>query len=397
MVVWNFSAEALEGRCDAYAQAVSGLKECYGFDFVSMGLTEQVGAPLRWVYSAGATGERHKRIALAPGHGIGGIVIKAGKPMWFDDIDEQIDPCEYSSYPIVFAEDLRSFCCLPLVRSGRVVGALLCAFRSPGARHRDAYLQLIADLDGRFCDCGVVADDFISLGGPERPASPAVAAPGRSEISRIIEAQENERKRIARELHDGIAQEILMLSFAVRRLDALVDSELAKGLVGEATGRIDHILEEIHNISVELRPSTLDHLGLVAALRSQTAMFEKTYGVEVAFGGSLPTDTRFAPEVETQAYRVCQEAILNSCKYSGADRATVRLDLENGWLRVQVADEGCGFDVAHPVVRGSGCGLAGMRERAALVAGTLSIESGDRGTVVELRIPVGDAVEEGAR
>lgn len=102
MVASNFTESELAGERGEYDEAVHRIKVKYGFDFVSMGLTAFVGAPLKWIYSAGATGERYRRIVLAPGHGIGGIVIKSGKPMMFVDIDEQIDPREYSSYPIVF-------------------------------------------------------------------------------------------------------------------------------------------------------------------------------------------------------------------------------------------------------------------------------------------------------
>lgn len=87
----NFSERELAGACEKYARAVNDIKDRYGFDFVSIGLTAFIGAPLKWIYSAGATGERHRRIVLAPGHGIGGITIKAGKPMMFTNIDEEID------------------------------------------------------------------------------------------------------------------------------------------------------------------------------------------------------------------------------------------------------------------------------------------------------------------
>ena len=88
MAASNFPEDTLAGACAEYTQAVSKVCERYGFDFVAIGLTAFVGAPLKWIYSAGATGERHKRIVLAPGHGIGGIVIKSGKPMLFTDIDD---------------------------------------------------------------------------------------------------------------------------------------------------------------------------------------------------------------------------------------------------------------------------------------------------------------------
>ena len=339
----NFSERELAGACEKYARAVNDIKDRYGFDFVSIGLTAFIGAPLKWIYSAGANGERHSRIVLAPGHGIGGITIKAGKPMMFTNIDEEIDPREYSSYPIVFAEDLHSFCALPLTRDGRVVAVLLCAFRTVSDRHEAAYRQVIDDLDGTLCDLDVVSDDFMDF---ERIAVEKRADDQknpifiRSELARVIAAQEDERKRISRELHDGIAQELLTLSFVFKRLVAHVDEE-GYELLAEANNDLANVLDELHNLSVQLRPSALDHLGFVAALRSQAAVFERTYGNEIVFEGSLSCD-RFDQALETQAYRICQEAILNACKYSGSEKVIVRLEDSAGWLHVSVIDHGCG-------------------------------------------------------
>ena len=171
-----------------------------------------------------------------------------------------------------------------------------------------------------------------------------------SEVSRVIAAQEAERKRISRELHDGIAQELLGVSFVLKRLEPhLGDDAEARQLFAEANNDIDRILDELHNISVELRPSALDHLGFIPALRSQAAVFEKTYGAEIGFEGNL-SRKRFDPALETQAYRICQEAVLNACKYSGADKVHVTLEDADGWLHATVVDHGCGFDVEHPEV-----------------------------------------------
>lgn len=385
----NFTDDTLAGGCAAYRDAVEDLKARHGFDFVSIGLTAFIGAPLKWVYSAGATGERHRRIVLAPGHGIGGITIKSGKPMMFVDIDEEIDPREYSSYPIVFAEDLRSFCALPLKKGGRVVAVLLCAYRSVSDRHEESYRRLIEDLDGRLLDFDVVSDDFMdfeSIAAEKRADSATNPIFVRSELSRVIAAQEDERKRISRELHDGVAQELLSISFLFNQMAGHLD-DVGTGLLGQARNTVDRILDELHNISVELRPSALDHLGFLPALRSQAAVFEKTYGAEIVFEGSLSCD-RFDQALETQAYRICQEAILNACKYADTERVFVTLEDADGWLHVSVVDHGRGFNTANPEIKGSGCGLYGMQERANLIGARLTTSSGPGGTTVTLVAPM---------
>lgn len=394
MAASNFSEEALAGACAEYADIIQTIQSRYGFDFVALGLTAFVGAPLKWVYSAGATGERHKRIVLAPGHGIGGIVIKSGKPMLFTDIDEEIDPQEYSSYPIVFAEDLRSFCALPLKRNGRVVASILAAFRSVEPGHVTVYQQMIDDFDGRLCDLEVVSDSFMNFEKvlEEKHPTKTDAPIPHSEISRIIGAQEDERKRISRELHDSVAQEIWAVSFSLKRLHGMVLDDEQRAIIDEAGANIDRILDDIHNITVELRPSALDHLGFTAALKSQAALFEKTYGAEIVFKGDLETE-RFHQALETQVYRICQEAILNACKYSDSDKIIVSVEEAAGWLHASIVDFGCGFDVGNPEVKGTGCGLSGMRERAKLIGASLTVESGTSGTTVTLVAPMGKGEE----
>ena len=415
----NFSKKALDGEVRELQDAVDDLYRRFGFDFVSMGLTAFVGAPLRWIYSAGETSSRHRRIALAPGHGIGGIVLKAGKPMLFTDIDAELDPREYSSYPIVFAEDLRSFCALPLMKGDHAIAVLLCAFRTVAGGQDHTFSQLIDHLDGTFCGLRVVTDGFMRLegdgfddaaGAPSDGGASGAAGAGasgaagtagagaahlsRSEISLIIAAQEEERRRISRELHDGVAQELLTATLSLQLLAGHTDEDGTEAL-DEARGIINGVLDELHNISVQLRPSALDHLGFVPALRSQALVLEKTYGSAITFEGDLSLG-RFAHALETQIYRICQEAMTNACKYSGSDVVHVRIEEAGDWLHVEVSDDGCGFDVEKPTIKGSGCGLLGMQERAALIGAALSIESGAGGTRVSLSAPMGATEKEGA-
>lgn len=156
------------------------------------------------------------------------------------------------------------------------------------------------------------------------------------------------------------------------------------------------MLDELHNISVMLRPSSLDHLGFVPALRSQALLLEKTYGSAIRFEGQLSLP-RFDRALETQAYRICQEAMTNACKYSGSDAVTVSVETAGNWLHISIVDEGCGFDVAHPAIKGTGCGLLGMQERANQVGATLSIESNEHGTRVTLVTPMRSSEEDDAR
>ncbi|MDO4503462.1 MAG: GAF domain-containing sensor histidine kinase [Coriobacteriia bacterium] len=394
----SFSQETLEGRNQLYSAEVERLGTTYGFDFTAVGLAALPGAPLKWIYSQGSTSNRFRRIMLAPGHGIGGIVLKAGKPMLFTDIDTEMDPREYSSYPIVFAEDLRSFCALPLCKGDRTVGVLLMAFRTAEESHSTAYRAAVRELEGCFCDLRITAQDFMDFEevskstdaplGADRPVGMT-----NSSISLTIAAQESERARISREIHDGISQELAIAAMKARLALARSTDPEQKAELTEACSGIDLAIDRLHDLSVELRPSTLDHFGLLPALRSLAMSFEKAYGARIEFGGDAVIP-RFSPAMETQVYRICQEAMLNASKYADADTMEVTLTASDGWILAVVQDHGTGFNTDAPVIRGSGCGLHGMRERAELINAELTIESGPQGTRVALTAPMG-AVQEG--
>lgn len=391
----NFDEATLAGANASYQQQIDELHRELRFDFTSLGLAAFFGSPLHWIYSAGSTDDRHKRIALAPGHGIGGIVLKSGRPMLFTDIDHELDPREYSSYPIVFAEDLRSFIALPVAKGGRVVGVLLAGFRKTGGEHSKVFAKLCERVGTGFCDLSVItgeAMDFDEISGELAPMEQGFAVKGIA--SKLIAAQEEERRRISRELHDGIAQELLAVRFELQKIEASSSDAQAVALSSaQARLALDAVLDELHNISVELRPSTLDHFGLVSALKSQAALYRETLGALVRF--DVPVDIeRMDQACETQIYRIVQEAMCNACKYAGQGEVTVSISTAGGWLKAQVADTGAGFNVDNPQVRGSGCGLPGMRERAALIGAQLAFESGSEGTTVTLLAPMGSSSEE---
>lgn len=384
----NFADTVIYGQDDRYQHEADRLASQYGFDFVAIGLTPFLGAPLKWVYFSGATSTRVTRIVLSPGHGIGGIVLKSGQPMMLTDIDNDLDPREYSSYPIVFAEDLRSFCALPLSQNDRTVGVLLLAHRSAGSSFKDDYLRCAHDVRGEFLDVEIKEAEFIDFEGIyESGLSDEVHPLSQGMLSKVVVAQENERKRLSRELHDGIAQELLTVALRLRLAKEHIENQESLDLIGEALAGIDLIQSEIHNLSVALRPSTLDNFGLISALKSQAVVLEHGFGVHFDIE-ILNEPGRFNSDVETQVYRICQEAMLNACKYSGADKVAVTVSESAGWVNVVVSDRGVGFNAEAPAVKGSGCGLSGMQERAKAIGGALTMSSSNKGTIINLLAPM---------
>ena len=204
----------------------------------------------------------------------------------------------------------------------------------------------------------------------------------------IMESQEAERRAIARELHDELGQVLTAL-----RIDAVWLRERLGGHDPKARTRaqnmcaiIDHTISEVRNIATRLRPPALEDLGLVDALEWYTSDFEKHTGIACVFNWDQ------VPEVDDQtaiaAYRVAQEALTNAARHSGATSVDVTLRGDDGRLTLLVSDNGRGFD-DHRTAGREGLGIAGMRERAALASGSLTIHTqADAGTEVRLVLPI---------
>lgn len=209
----------------------------------------------------------------------------------------------------------------------------------------------------------------------------------------VLKAQEDERKRISRELHDGVAQEMLSSLVDLRVLKYMNIDDDVKKKVQQAESSITRVLDDIRHLAVELRPATLDDLGLEAAFRTHFKWIEKNYGLLVEFTAELKAK-RFEGEIETVVYRVCQEAVLNALKYAETETITVRLFEDAGKLKLNVIDKGIGFEMDYRNEKGTGLGLYGMRERAELAGGQLLIQTEiDKGTLIYLEIPLSTNTE----
>jgi signal transduction histidine kinase len=194
-------------------------------------------------------------------------------------------------------------------------------------------------------------------------------------VSGVIAAQEEERKRIARELHDSTSQALSSLLIGLRVLADRLDEPEARQRAEDLRAIVAQTLDEVHALAVQLRPSVLDDLGLPAALERHIADCRRRYPLAIDLAVSGLASDRLPATVETALYRIVQEALTNVVRHADATTASVLVERRDGAVRLVIEDDGRGFD-AGAINRGDGhLGLYSIRERAELLGGTLTIES----------------------
>jgi PAS domain S-box-containing protein len=197
---------------------------------------------------------------------------------------------------------------------------------------------------------------------------------------RLIAVQEAERRTIALELHDEIGQILTGLKLKLEMSSRLHGDGVGENLA-EAQSLVNELMARTRKLSLDLRPATLDHLGLLAALLRHIRQYTLQTDVRVDFRHSGLEGRRFAAELETAAFRIVQEALTNVARHAGADEARVRIWADQHTLVAQIEDHGRGFDPELTLAADRSTGLAGMRERALLLGGQFTVESHpDRGT-----------------
>lgn len=207
-------------------------------------------------------------------------------------------------------------------------------------------------------------------------------------LQRIVGAQEDERKRIARDLHDELGQQLTALRLKLAALRKLCETDKLCGRIDEIQLIARSIDNGVDFLTWELRPAALDDLGLVAALDNYVRQWSHHSGVTAELLASSLKRARFAPETETNLYRIVQEALNNTNKHAKAKSAEVMLKKRGDLIVLIIEDDGTGFHPKNKKNRLKGIGLIGMEERAALIGGTLEIESAPgQGTTIFVRAP----------
>lgn len=207
---------------------------------------------------------------------------------------------------------------------------------------------------------------------------------------RFIDAQETERRRVARELHDGVGQALTAIKINLQAFER-VPVEDFKPYWEDALEILGQLTEEVRTLSLELRPSILDDLGLLHALEWHISRFRQRVNCEVDFFCD-PLENRLPVDIETACFRITQEALTNISKHAKARRVTVELLKDRDELCLIIRDDGVGFNVLRArerAVRGNTVGLLGMEERMRLLSGTIEVSSAPgEGTEIRARFPL---------
>ena len=235
------------------------------------------------------------------------------------------------------------------------------------------------------------ADDDVRL--TESLATRAAAAVDLSErvsrdaVRRVVEAQEVERARLARELHDETGQALTSILLGLKALEDRVETDDGGAAFAELRELVVGTLQDVRRLAVELRPAALDDFGLVPALERLRDTMSEQGDIAVEVKSDLDDQQRLPAETETALYRIVQEALTNVLKHASAARVTVRLKQGDRVVQLVVQDDGTGFDPQG--VRDGGLGLVGMRERVGLLGGRMVVESSEgAGTLLKAEVPI---------
>lgn len=370
--------------------ALDNVLEIMGGTIGGILLLDTVTNKLYYRVQRGLPTEYVREVRISFGEGISGRVVQSGEAILLEDISK--DP-RTANPDLISAEGLKGFVSIPLKVKDNVIGAMNIASHAAGRFGMDD-LSLLNSI-GNYL--GIAIEQARLYTRLKRAGERY-----QSLLQHALTAQEQERKRIARELHDETSQAITSLTLNLQacigmmEMKGITDTDLMGKLKTTHSDAVN-VGKEIVQLMKELRPILLDELGLSAAIHRYAKDNLQTQGVNVAveFDG---TDQRFPPEVEITLYRIAQGLIGNVLEHSEAKNVAIKLSCDASACELHIGDDGKGFDVSKLTQvepSGRGAGLFTMRERARLVDGYESIESKPgHGTEVTVHIPLVRSIED---
>ena len=321
---------------------------------------------LRIEAAAGPRAEQLRGEFLTLGGSKSGRILERRRS---ERVDSPLDDVEINR-DVARQIGMRSGLFVPMIVGDRAIG-VIAAHNKRG-------------LDPRFTDEELrVAETFAARAAVAVDLADRVA---RDSLRRVVEGQELERQRLARELHDETGQALTSILLGLKRVEEARTKAAATEAAAELREEIVKTLQSVRRLAVELRPKALDDFGLGPALERLADAFGGESGLRIDVEVNLG-ETRLPADIETALYRIAQEALTNVSKHARADRASVVVTRRDGSVTVVVEDDGRGLGA--DAGRSSGLGLVGMRERVGLLGGRFSIESAeDSGTTIVVEVPL---------
>ena len=340
--------------------------ELTGARYSALGVIDRAGSGLERFVTYGLDDRARSAIGAVPrGLGILGVLIEDARPLRLDDLTR--DPRSVGFPPN--HPPMHSFLGVPMMTRGVAFGNLYLAEKQPqgGFTHEDEETMMLL--------AAQAAVAIENAGSVQRDA-----------LRRAVQAQEVERRRLARELHDETGQALTSILLGLAAVERSESAEAAHAAAAALRELVVETLQNVRRLAVELRPSALDDFGLEPALRR--------LGQTVREGGELDVQVearlgaqRLPADVETALYRIVQEALTNVVKHADARHVSIVLTRKQASVLVMIEDDGRGFDPKRPSV--AGLGLQGMRERVELLDGSFQVEAAPRtGTTLIVELPV---------
>jgi signal transduction histidine kinase len=334
--------------------------------YSALGVIDRGGTGLERFITHGLDAAVREAIGDLPhGRGILGVLIQDARPLRLDDLTS--DPRSVGFPPN--HPPMRSFLGVPVMTRGVAFGNLYLAEK----RVEDSFSEEDEEIVTLLAAQAAVAIE--NAGSVQRDA-----------LRRAVQAQEVERRRLARELHDETGQALTSILLGLAAVERAESADEAHAAAADLRKLVVETLQDVRRLAVELRPSALDDFGLEPALRRLGQSVRESAALDVQVEARLGGE-RLPPDVETALYRIVQEALTNVIKHAGADRVSILVTRKPSSVLVVIEDDGRGFDPA--ATRAAGLGLLGMNERVELLDGTFQVDAEPgAGTTLIVELPL---------